>query len=216
MIKKNQSRSAKYSERNKRTGLKRRAKMRARLLDAAMRVMLDRGVEAPVIDDFITAAEVSRGSFYYYFRTKEELVEAVIEHLGNELSRLYDAAKQSMPDPAERLVGGVRFLIGGAAEHRQWTLLLQPMPGKDAKSDNLFRRGPKADLKVCINAGILPNQNIDTAIDMFIGTTSRSDPHREHTQAAQGLPGADRDDDSHGTGNGSQQGRGSGTASPAD
>ena len=37
-----------------------------------------------------------------------------------------------------------------------------------------FSARAQADLKVCIKAGILPNQNIDTAIDMFIGTTSEA------------------------------------------
>ena len=63
----------------------RRARMRRKLVESALLVFAEKGVDASVIDDVIAAADVSRGTFYNYFRTNGELLAAAIEELGNEL-----------------------------------------------------------------------------------------------------------------------------------
>ena len=45
----------------------RRARMRRTLVEAALLVFAEKGVDASVIDDVITAAGVSRGTFYKLF-----------------------------------------------------------------------------------------------------------------------------------------------------
>jgi AcrR family transcriptional regulator len=63
-------------------GGKRDRNRRARtqgLLDAAQSLFLARGIEAVTIDEITKAAGVSKGSFYRYFKDKEELVRALIE-----------------------------------------------------------------------------------------------------------------------------------------
>jgi AcrR family transcriptional regulator len=51
---------------------------RARLFDIAMRLFDQRGYEAVNIDDIVRASKVARGTFYFHFPTKEDvLYEAV-------------------------------------------------------------------------------------------------------------------------------------------
>ena len=50
-----------------------------------MLVFTRRGVESRVIDEVITTAEVSRGTFYNYFQSTDELLAAVAEEVGNAL-----------------------------------------------------------------------------------------------------------------------------------
>ena len=59
--------------------------MRTRLIESALLVFAHRVVEASVIDKVITAAKVSRGTFYNYFRTNEDLLTAVAEAVGNQM-----------------------------------------------------------------------------------------------------------------------------------
>jgi AcrR family transcriptional regulator len=92
-----------------RVAAERRARMRRTLLEAALLVFADKGVDASVIDDVITAAGVSRGTFYNYFRTNGELLIAANEELGNELVRHIEERVASLSTPAARLATGIRL-----------------------------------------------------------------------------------------------------------
>jgi TetR/AcrR family transcriptional regulator, transcriptional repressor for nem operon len=52
---------------------------RERLVEGACRVLLEQGVNATTIADIAAAADVPAGNVYYYFKTKDELIEAVID-----------------------------------------------------------------------------------------------------------------------------------------
>lgn len=65
------------------------ARTRARIVDAAARLIHERGVASTTLDDVRTAAEVSGSQLYHYFADKDELIQAVIDHqadtiLGNQ------------------------------------------------------------------------------------------------------------------------------------
>jgi AcrR family transcriptional regulator len=52
---------------------------RERLVEAARRVLHEQGVEASTLADIAEAADVPLGNVYYYFKTKDELIEAAID-----------------------------------------------------------------------------------------------------------------------------------------
>lgn len=70
---------------------------RAAILDAARRVFLERGYEAVTIRDVIRQTELASGTFYNYFRAKEDLLRALVEDyvqdLTAELRRVRGAAR---------------------------------------------------------------------------------------------------------------------------
>jgi AcrR family transcriptional regulator len=53
---------------------------RARIVEAAARLIYERGVAGTTLDDVKAAAEVSGSQLYHYFPDKDELVQAVITH----------------------------------------------------------------------------------------------------------------------------------------
>ena len=57
-----------------RVAAERRARMHRKLVESALLVFAEKGVDASVIEDVIAAADVSRGTFYNYFRTNGELL----------------------------------------------------------------------------------------------------------------------------------------------
>lgn len=95
----------------------RREKMRARLIESAMLVFARRGAEGSVIDEVISVAEVSRGTFYHYFRTNEELLAAVAAEVGNQLLAVVDPVIRELPDPAARVACGIRLALMVARAH---------------------------------------------------------------------------------------------------
>lgn len=102
----------------------RRRATREKLLDAAQRVFIDRGLVVATIEEICEAAGFTRGAFYSNFADKDELVVALLERETDEILAALDrlpadmadaAGPSGAPDPAgpvavERIVE--RFLSG--------------------------------------------------------------------------------------------------------
>lgn len=100
-----------------RVAAEKRERMRMRLIESALHVFAHKGADAAVIEDVIAMAEVSRGTFYNYFRTNEELLAAVVKELGDELLSLVERVVIQCKDPAERLATGVRMALHTMRAH---------------------------------------------------------------------------------------------------
>jgi AcrR family transcriptional regulator len=83
-------------------------------VNAAVQVFHEQGVEKTTLGDIARRAEVPLGNVYYYFKTKDQLVEAAVDahcdHLGALTARL-----DELPDPAARL----KALVAGWVEQRE-------------------------------------------------------------------------------------------------
>jgi TetR/AcrR family transcriptional repressor of nem operon len=85
---------------------------RTKLLDAAMYVMRLKGYAATTVDDICKAAELTKGSFFHHFTSKEELGIAAAEHFASMAAGLLaEAPYRSLPDPVDRLLGYVDFRV---------------------------------------------------------------------------------------------------------
>jgi TetR/AcrR family transcriptional repressor of nem operon len=82
---------------------------RARLVDAASQLFYQQGVEKTALADIALAAGVPQGNVYYYFKTKDELVEAVIEVVAQDLQKQF-ALLSKHRSPKGRLKALVRSL----------------------------------------------------------------------------------------------------------
>ena len=100
-----------------RVAAEKRERMRMRLIESALHVFAHKGADAAVIEDVIAMAEVSRGTFYNYFRTNEELLAAVVKELGNELLAQVETVVIHCKDPAERLATAVRMALHTMQAH---------------------------------------------------------------------------------------------------
>ena len=94
-----------------RVAAERRARMRARLLDSALALVAERGVAATSIDDIISAARVSRGTFYKYFEAPETLLRELALELTNDILRAVHPLVLQHDDPAARIATGMRVVV---------------------------------------------------------------------------------------------------------
>lgn len=94
-----------------RVGQERRQKMRMRLLESALLVYAEKGIDASVIDDVIVKAGVSRGTFYNYFRANSDVVTTLGEILSNEIVSQIEKTVGELPDPVEVLATGLRMFL---------------------------------------------------------------------------------------------------------
>jgi AcrR family transcriptional regulator len=92
---------------------KRETGKRERLITAARQVLYEHGVEKTTLADIAAAADVPLGNVYYYFKTKDALVAAVIEsyqHTYGEMSA--DLDQQDGP------VGRLKALVQALTSRR--------------------------------------------------------------------------------------------------
>jgi TetR/AcrR family transcriptional repressor of nem operon len=83
---------------------------KARILNAALRVIRTKGYCATTIDDICEAAGLTKGSFFHHFESKEELALAAAAHFAAMADDLFATAPyRSLPNPRDRVIGYVRF-----------------------------------------------------------------------------------------------------------
>ena len=75
-----------------------------KLLDAAVGLLLGKGFTATTVDDICGAAGVTKGSFFHYFASKEEVGLAAMDHFTCGQSEAFRAAGfEQIADPVERV-----------------------------------------------------------------------------------------------------------------
>ncbi len=90
------------------------------LIDTAERLFLEKGYEQTTVADIVREIEVAQGTFYYYFSSKEEILEAIIE---KDITALEENVRQIMSredaNAAVKLNAVVNSIIGISASRRE-------------------------------------------------------------------------------------------------
>jgi TetR/AcrR family transcriptional regulator, transcriptional repressor for nem operon len=86
---------------------------RERLVEGARDLLHAQGVERTTLADIAQAADVPVGNVYYYFKTKDELVEAVLDSRIAETQAALETLGHHRT-PKARLKAFVRMLVGNA------------------------------------------------------------------------------------------------------
>jgi AcrR family transcriptional regulator len=153
-----------------RVAAERRARMRRTLVEAALLVFAEKGVDASVIDDVIIAAGVSRGTFYNYFRTNAELLIAANEELGNELVRHIEEHVATLPTPAARLATGIRLYFDVARRFPLLAHFLARVGPQAAGPNNLLYTYLPVHLTEGMKRGEFVAMPTLAALDIIVGT----------------------------------------------
>ena len=103
--------------------MSRGSQTRSRIMDVAQDSILAKGFDATSIDEIVASAEITKSGFFYHFRDKNALAEALIErHITVEdeiFDELFDRARELGDDPLQSMLIGLKLL----AE------LIEDMPG---------------------------------------------------------------------------------------
>ena len=68
--------------------VKEHAVRRTEILDVAQRLVNTKGYEQMTIQDILDDLQISKGAFYHYFDSKQALLEALVERMGNQVEQL--------------------------------------------------------------------------------------------------------------------------------
>jgi TetR/AcrR family transcriptional regulator, transcriptional repressor for nem operon len=85
---------------------------RERLIAAASQTVYEQGVEKTTLADIAAAAGIPLGNVYYYFKTKDDLLRAVIEAHLREVGAMLAAIDDAHAMPRDRLKALFGWLAG--------------------------------------------------------------------------------------------------------
>ncbi len=86
-------------------------KRKQELLQIAYRLFLSKGYEETSIDEIIEEAKIAKGTFYYHFKSKEALLEAIINKMiteETEQARQFLSAPLPVPQKAIAIITSLR------------------------------------------------------------------------------------------------------------
>ena len=88
---------------------RRKARTRGALVEAARRILAERGTTDVSIQEITDTADVGFGSFYNHFESKAELFEVAVREVLDEYGEALDQACVNLTDSAEIYAVGVRM-----------------------------------------------------------------------------------------------------------
>ena len=112
---------------------------REALVKAGYAEILDKGVSAVTLDSVVARAGSSKGGALYYFRTKEDLLYAVLHWLLTQVDRSLEEVARSEEPPRGRLAAELEVLFHSAAVNRKLYLVLFDYTALGARVER-FRR----------------------------------------------------------------------------
>jgi len=134
---------------------RRKARTRAALLAAARELFASSGFQQTAISEIAAQADVATGSFYNYFSTKEDLLDALLEDELSRQLRLLQARQAQVRDPAEKISVAHRHLVRSARVDPDWAWLIIRLEGPYRIAWTVLGHAAEQDLREGIEAGEL-------------------------------------------------------------
>ena len=131
-----------------------------------MGVFAEKGLDAPVIDDFIRAAGVARGTFYNHFASVDELLDAVTRMLEDNVMRSTLVAIGEIEDPVRRFATGIRLWLSWSGSDRVGCGFVV----RSRFRGPLVEEQLAADLQGGLDAGKFNFSSVEVARDLVVGT----------------------------------------------
>jgi AcrR family transcriptional regulator len=81
------------------------------ILDAARKLLEQRGLETMTMDEIAAAAGVAKGTLYLYFESKDDLLQALLAQVGENILQDVESVLRAPGTPADKLVRMVSMLL---------------------------------------------------------------------------------------------------------
>jgi len=89
---------------------------RHRIVDAADHLFYSRGYNQTSFSDISDETGIPRGNFYYYFKTKEDILAAVVDSRLSDFQQMLKSCEESSSDPLQRLFNLTSFPLQKESE----------------------------------------------------------------------------------------------------
>ncbi len=91
---------------------------RARILEAAVKVFATKGYHDAKVDDIVGEAQTSKGAFYFYFPSKQDIFIALSDTFADLLENKLSEAMQSEDHGLQQMDAALRVSLGLFSQYR--------------------------------------------------------------------------------------------------
>jgi AcrR family transcriptional regulator len=91
-------------------------KTRADIVDSARKLFYEHGYDGTSFSQIVDATGLFRGNIYHYFKTKDDILEAVVERYLDDYRALLVQWEKQCSDPKARLIAFVNMVAGHKAQ----------------------------------------------------------------------------------------------------
>ena len=152
-----------------RTGQARRSRTRAKILSAAFALFDEAGVDKVTVEDVREAAGLSRGSFYNYFLTYEEMLKELAGQIARQINIEQSAQFEGVPDLLERMWLNIRYFILRAASDRSCGEILVRITPLVGPLNETMRQHAEESQRRVMEQGRVDVPSAGVALDLGLG-----------------------------------------------
>ncbi len=168
------------------SGEPKRRRTRALILDTAIGIMSEKGLERASILEIAQRAGLSNGSFYYHFRDKNELLEAVGGAMSAILVQEVDEAISFITNGVERVAAATMLFIKRAVSATSWGGLIVHALAELGEFRQQISLGIQKDVRIGIEQGVFDIGLEPSALPMLLAIVAVA--IREQLDAPAGTP----------------------------
>jgi len=151
-------------------GAEKRSRTHAELLGTALELFGRPHGRNTRIEDVCARARISRGTFYNYFDSLEQLLEALSDALTRDFDSAVHQAFASLGGPAERTCAAMRYYLHAPLADPRWGwAIVNSSVGAMLYGDNITRRVQES-IQEGIDSGEFTIASADVGRDILLGT----------------------------------------------
>jgi TetR/AcrR family fatty acid metabolism transcriptional regulator len=155
---------------------------RERLIQAAVDVFAAQGYHRATVDDIATASDASKGTFYYYFRSKQGIFLELLEQLAEMVESGVEAVIERETGALAKIEAALRVLLETASANQGLTriLLIESVAlgaGLEQSRLSIHRRFAafiQRHLDGAVSDGGIPPQDTRTAAMAWVGAINEA------------------------------------------
>ena len=150
--------------------VKKRQKTHDQLVQTAVTMLADDSFSSSSILQIATTAGVSNGTFYNYFQSKDQLMEAAALSISEQMAWQLRRQFEGVEDPAQRVVIAAFTFMGRVLEDAEFGWALMRLAGTLPKMSEAIRSSVLMDVREGLEKGRFHFSSEVAAIDLVLGT----------------------------------------------
>lgn len=94
-----------------------------RIMEESMKLFAEKGFHATSIQEIASKSEVSKGAFYLYFTSKEELTVEIFDYYTSLIMDKFDFIQQQQKDPRQKLIDQIHIFLELITNHKEYMIM---------------------------------------------------------------------------------------------
>lgn len=117
------------------------------IIEAGMKLFATKGFSATSVQEIATESGISKGSFYLHFKSKDDLLLAILQHQFAIISQAFDKQTATNQSPREKFIHQQAAWFSHFINHREFFIMLakeQAIPRNETVKKLLFKKQMEA------------------------------------------------------------------------